>query len=146
VTELPQFKLEISEFQKSIIVVIHVEEDNFLECLLLRVLWIIVGMKLAVFCDVALCNLVNINQCFREACCLMMDVVSSPETWIIIYHTILHCHNLVNINQCFRGAYCLIMHAVSPSKTLISIYHTTKCNIPEDNHLHACSHENLKSS
>jgi hypothetical protein len=39
----------------------------------------------------------------------------------------------------------LMMEAASTSETLVNFYQTTWCNIPEDSHLHACHHENLKS-
>jgi len=37
------------------------------------------------------------------------------------------------------------MEVVSPSEMLVNIYKVTCCNIPDDSHLHACCHENLKS-
>jgi hypothetical protein len=39
----------------------------------------------------------------------------------------------------------LIMEAVSFSETSVSIYQTTCCHIPEDNHVHTCRHEHIKS-
>jgi hypothetical protein len=39
----------------------------------------------------------------------------------------------------------LIMEAVSSSETSFNIYQTARCYVPEDNHLHTCRRENLKS-
>jgi hypothetical protein len=36
------------------------------------------------------------------------------------------------------------MEAASTSKTLVNFYQTTRCNIPEDSHLHTRRRENLK--
>jgi hypothetical protein len=38
------------------------------------------------------------------------------------------------------------MEAVGTSKTSVNFYKTTRCNIPEDSHLHTRRHENLKSN
>jgi hypothetical protein len=39
----------------------------------------------------------------------------------------------------------LLMVAARTSETLMNFYQTTWQNNPEDSHLHACCHENLKS-
>jgi hypothetical protein len=48
--------------------------------------------------------------------------------------------SLVDIDRRFRGA-----EAVSSSETSVNIDETTRRNIPEDNHLHKCHRENLRS-
>jgi hypothetical protein len=53
--------------------------------------------------------------------------------------------SLVDIYRHFIGAYITLMMAVLSSETSVSIYHTTRCNIPEDIHLHIRRRENLKS-
>jgi hypothetical protein len=37
------------------------------------------------------------------------------------------------------------MEAANTSETSVNIYQTTRCNIPEDSHLHSRRRENLKS-
>jgi hypothetical protein len=37
-----------------------------------------------------------------------------------------------------------VMGAVSSSETSVNNYQTIRCNIPEDNHLHTCFHDNLR--
>jgi hypothetical protein len=39
----------------------------------------------------------------------------------------------------------LMMEAVSTSETSVKFYQTTQDYNPEDNHLHACHHKNMKS-
>jgi hypothetical protein len=39
----------------------------------------------------------------------------------------------------------LMMGAASTSETSVNFYQTTRCNNPEDNHLHTLSRENLQS-
>jgi hypothetical protein len=39
----------------------------------------------------------------------------------------------------------LVIVAVSTSEKSVNICQATRCNIPEDNHLHTRRHENLKS-
>jgi hypothetical protein len=39
----------------------------------------------------------------------------------------------------------LMMEAASTSETSVNFYQTTWCNNPEDRHLHAYCHENVKS-
>jgi hypothetical protein len=44
-----------------------------------------------------------------------------------------------------RTIIALMMEAVSTSETTVNFYQTTRCNIPEDSHLHTRRRENLKS-
>jgi hypothetical protein len=56
--------------------------------------------------------------------------------------------SLVEAYRRFRGAFCLHYQgdeAVSTSETSVNFYQTTRCNIPEDRHLHTRCRENLKS-
>jgi hypothetical protein len=47
--------------------------------------------------------------------------------------------SLVEVYRCFRGAsITLMMGAASTSETSVKFYQTTRCNNPEDSHLHAC--------
>jgi hypothetical protein len=39
----------------------------------------------------------------------------------------------------------LMMEAVSTSETPVNFYKTTRCNIPDDSHLHTSRRDNLKS-
>jgi hypothetical protein len=39
----------------------------------------------------------------------------------------------------------MMMEALSTSKTLVNFYQTTRCNNPENSHLHTRRRENLKS-
>jgi hypothetical protein len=48
--------------------------------------------------------------------------------------------SMVEVDRRFRGAYCL-RHQVDES---LNFYSTTRCNNPEDSHLHT-RRENLKS-
>jgi hypothetical protein len=71
---------------------------------------------MAVFWDVAPCNLVEIDRHFKVAYCLKHQR----------YHP-------------------LMMDAVSSSETSVRIYQITRRNIPEDSHLHTRRPVNLKS-
>jgi hypothetical protein len=42
-------------------------------------------------------------------------------------------------------AIALMMEAASTSETLVNFYQTSRCNSPEDSHLHTHRRENLKS-
>jgi hypothetical protein len=52
--------------------------------------------------------------------------------------------NLVEIDKLF-GAIALMLEAVNISETSVNLYATSRCNIPEDIHLHIRRCENLKS-
>jgi hypothetical protein len=75
---------------------------------------------MAVFWVVALCSLVRVYRSFRGACCLD------------------HHGN----DRCIIA---LMMEVASTSKTSVNFYQTTRCNNPEDSHLHTRYYENLKS-
>jgi hypothetical protein len=53
-------------------------------------------MKMAVFWDVALCSLVEVYRCFRDACCraiaLMMEAAITSET-SVNFHQTTRCNN-----------------------------------------------------
>jgi hypothetical protein len=61
--------------------------------------------------------------------------------------------SLVEVYRRFRGAYCLhhecsialMMEAASTSEMSVNFYQTTRCNKPEESHLHTRRRENLKS-
>jgi hypothetical protein len=44
-----------------------------------------------------------------------------------------------------KRSIALMMEALSFSETSVNIYQTTRCNYPEDNHIHTRRRENLKS-
>jgi hypothetical protein len=69
--------------------------------------------------NVAPCSLVEVYRRFRGACCL--------------HH------------QGDESLVALMMEAASTSETSVNFYQTTRCNTPEDSHLHTRSHEKLKS-
>jgi hypothetical protein len=75
-------------------------------------------LKMALFCDVASCSLVDTGRRFRGAYCL---------------------HQLGTL------PWALLMEAVSTSETSVSMYQTARHNTPEDSHLHIRRRENLKS-
>jgi hypothetical protein len=76
-------------------------------------------LRMAVFWDVVLCSLLDVDRCFREAYCL--------------HH------------QGDESEIDMMMEAVSSSETQVNIHQITPCNIPEDSHLCTCCHEKLKS-
>jgi hypothetical protein len=50
-----------------------------------------------------------------------------------------------DVSPCSLVMIALMMKAESTSETSVIIYQTTRCNIPEDSHLHTRRSENLKS-
>jgi hypothetical protein len=56
----------------------------------------------------------------------------------------------MKITNCLLGCcglaiIVLMMEAVTTSKMFVSFHQNTRRSIPENNHLHTCSHENLTS-
>jgi hypothetical protein len=49
------------------------------------------------------------------------------------------------VAPCNLRLIALIMEVSSTSETSVKFYYTTRCNNPEDNHLHTRRRENLKS-
>jgi hypothetical protein len=72
-------------------------------------------VKMAVFWAVAPCSLVEVYQRFRGACCLQ-----------------------------HQSDHRLVMEAADTPETSVNFYQTTRCNNPEDSHLHTRRLENLK--
>jgi hypothetical protein len=62
--------------------------------------------------------------------CIMADIHRSSEDLTAIIRALTHL---------------LMMKAVNSSETLVNFYQTTRCNIPEDSHLHTRRRENMKS-
>jgi hypothetical protein len=99
-------------------------------------------MKMTVFWDIALCSVVDINQCFRGTYCLhhqgyelfislMIEAVSSTERSVSICQTaqcyisgdrIKTCEHEDDYHQGDELFIALMMEAVSSSERSVSIY------------------------
>jgi hypothetical protein len=66
-------------------------------------------------------------------------VLVTTEKKMTVFWDVAPC-NVVEIGRRFRGAYCFHHHgllmAISTSETSVNFYETTRCNIPEDSHIH----------
>jgi hypothetical protein len=68
----------------------------------------------------------------------------APGMKMVVFWVVAPC-SLVEVYRRFKGACCLYIRAMSTSETSVNIYQTTRCNNPEDSHLHTRRSKNLKS-
>jgi hypothetical protein len=81
------------------------------------------SMKMAVFCDVAPCSLVEVYRCLRGACC--------------------HHQGDHRLEVLAASIIVLMMEAASISETSVNFCQTTRRNISEDSHVQIrCKWEN----
>jgi hypothetical protein len=105
---------------------------------------------MTVFWDVAPCSHVQIDRRFRGDCCLhhQGDELAAREK--VCWETGRKRQRLgplLYLNPLYASylLIALMMEAVRTSETSVNFNQTTRCNNPDDSHLHTRRRENLKS-